>query len=142
CYSKIAASGVLEQVSFDFNGVLIDELQRRDSTTVDIISKYKDTVIGTPYIHPILPDLSDSDKRIVIGAGVLQHQSDFNTTPTVFWPPETAMDSSTAEILADFGYEAFICAPNQIQLASGEDPSNVLTRISLPSGRSIVAIPY
>lgn len=143
CYQPLAEMGLLSLTSHDFVPVLLSELERRASNTVNLIKNAGgENAVGTSYIHPILPDLTNDDKRIVIGAGVQKFQNMYGRKPSVFWPPETAMDMATAEQLADYGYQAFICGPHQIQLREGGDVSNIPVRIQLSRGRSIIAIPF
>lgn len=143
CYSPLIKKGLLDLVSFDVTGVLLTELKRRESPSVKGFTKYKERqAIGTSFIHPILPDLSYEDKEIVIGAGFFQHKEDFGVPPKVFWPPETAIDEETAEVLYRFGYKAFICAPHQLQFADGRKPDNKPAKIWLQSGGYLIALPF
>jgi hypothetical protein len=142
CYAPLIKFGLLDIVSFDINGILIEELRRRHAPSAEAFGQFGETAVGTSYIHPLMPDLSLEDKQIVIGAGVIKHQQEFGQSPHIFWPPETAMDLATAEVLKDFGYEAFLCAPEQLRLNNGQNADNQPTRIYLPSGRTIIAIPF
>jgi hypothetical protein len=144
CYQPLAEKGIFELISFDINGVLLAELERLNSPSLKKLTQNsRDNMVGTSYIHPILPDLSDSEKRIVIGAGLKRFQKDHHGhKPSVFWPPETAMDTKTAAILTEFDYKAFMCAPWQIKLPDGRPADNIPVRLNLPNGKSIIAIPF
>jgi hypothetical protein len=143
CYRPLAELGLLSLASFDINSVLLLELEERQSGTPNLITDAnKDNAVGSSYIHPILPDLCDIDKKIVVGAGVVDFINRFGTQPKVFWPPETAMDISTAQVLSDFGYEAFLCAPEQIKTRDGSPADNQPVLIHLPDNGYIVAIPF
>ncbi|KKS64067.1 MAG: Glycoside hydrolase family 57 [Candidatus Collierbacteria bacterium GW2011_GWF2_42_51] len=84
----------------------------------------KENGIGEAFIHPILPDLSLSDKSIVISAGVGRFKDITGVNPKIFWPPETAIDTETLNVLIDNGYEGFVCAPEQIIQANGSASDN------------------
>lgn len=143
CYKPLAQEKVLEKASFDIYQSLLVQLEKIDPVTADIYKRAMETNgIGEAFIHPILPDLSDEDKTIVIQAGIERFRDITNKTPKYFWPPETAIDTSTLECLSKFGYEGFICAPEQIIQRDGRVSDNRPTLINLPSGRSIIAIPF
>ncbi len=139
-YKPVSESRLLTRVSYDINAVLIHELEAH-GLSADGFLRNADNVIGTSYIHTILPDLSTTDKEIVIGAGLERYRNDFGKDPLVFWSPEAAMDSATAEVLVDYGYQAFVCSPRQLDTHLHE-ADNRFFNIPLPSGRSITAIAY
>lgn len=141
-YGPLMRSGVLDRMSYDINQVLLHEMRRNGLAADGFKIGKADNVIGTSYIHPLLPDLADDDKRIVVGAGYESYRRDFGKNPTIFWAPEAAMDEATARILLEFGYQALVCAPWQIQTADGRPADNRPHRIGLPGARSIIAIPY
>lgn len=141
-YIPLQNSGVLRQMSYDINPILLNEFEKNKIDYRGFIEGQADNVIGTSYIHPILPDLNDDDKRIVIGAGLKRYVEDFGSKPKIFWSPEAAMDTATAKVLIEFGYEAFICAPWQVQLADGGRADNQPVKIDLGRGNIIVALPY
>ncbi len=138
CYRPLAAEGVLRKASFDIYQSLLIPMEKLDPQTAEIYKTAMETNgIGEAFIHPILPDLSDSDKEIVISAGVLRFQEITGYRPRYFWPPETAINTSTLEALARNGYEGFICAPEQILQSDNRSSDNRPTRIDLPSGQKI-----
>lgn len=141
-YRPLMDSGTLELLSFDVNQVLLHEMEREGLSCAGFTKGRADNVIGTSYIHPILPDLTQNDKRIVIGAGIQSYRQEFGKDPTIFWPPEAAMDEATARVLVEYGYQAFVCAPWQVQSEYGGDSDNRPMRIQLSGGGSIIAIPY
>lgn len=142
-YEPFRKLGVLPRVSFNFFGTLDHDLGVIDPDTRNAIRAYMPTNgVADSYIHVLLPDLPYEDKRIVVGAGIRRFIQVAGTKPRFFWPSETANDTQTLEVLADFEIEGVICGPGQVELYEGEDPSNIPTRIMLPSGRSIVVLPF
>lgn len=143
CYQPLAEEGVLKKASFDIYQSLLIPMEKLDPQTAEIYKNAMETNgIGEAFIHPILPDLSNIDKEIVISAGVLRFQEITGSRPKYFWPPETAIDTDTLEVLANNGYEGFICAPEQILQSDDRSSDNRPTRIDLPSGRQIIALPF
>lgn len=143
CYKKLARENILGKISFDIYQSLLMQLEKLDPQLATIYQKsMKENGIGESFIHPILPDLSQTDKEIVISAGACRFQELSGVQPKIFWPPETAIDSQTLEVLKDQGYQGFVCAPEQIIQNDGNPSDNQPTQISLPTGRTIVAYPF
>lgn len=143
CYTPLAQLGVFAKVSFDVYGTLDRALEDIDPETVAVM-RVNMVVNGVAdsYIHPLLPDLSKEDKCIVVGAGIKRFVDITGKSPRFFWPPETAIDTETLEVLAEYGIEGFFCSPDQIELSDGSDANNIPTRIRLPGGRTIMAIAF
>ena len=143
CYEPLAHGGILNKVSFDIYQSLLLQLEKINPETAAIYQKtMKENGIGEAFIHPILPDLSLSDKTIVISAGVGRFKDITGVNPKIFWPPETAIDTETLNVLIDNGYEGFVCAPEQIIQANGSASDNQPTIINLEQGRQIIAYPF
>ena len=143
CYEPLAHGGILNKVSFDIYQSLLLQLEKINPETAAIYQKtMKENGIGEAFIHPILPDLSLSDKSIVISAGVGRFKDITGVNPKIFWPPETAIDTETLNVLIDNGYEGFVCAPEQIIQANGSASDNQPTIINLEQGRQIIAYPF
>jgi len=143
CYEPLAQLGVLKKVSFDIYQSLLLQLEKINPEAAAIYKKtMKENGIGEAFIHPILPDLSLSDKSIVISAGVSRFQEITGVNPKIFWPPETAIDTETLEVLSDNGYEGFVCAPEQINQSDGSGSDNKPTIINLKGGRQLIAYPF
>lgn len=141
CYAPLTQLGVLDKISFDVYGALDRVLQDIDPVTVAAMRKNMvANGIADSYIHPLLPDLSADDKRIIVGAGVKRFVGITGKNPRFFWPPETAIDTETLEVLAEYDLEGFFCDPDQVVLNDGSDANNTPTRIRLPSGRTILAL--
>lgn len=114
CYRPLAQSGVFEKASFTFYGSLRDQLEELDKATLKEVLKHFDkNGVGGSYLHPLLPDLDDLDKEILVGAG-FRNQN-------FFWSPEGALDNSTLKILSEYGYQAVILAPSQIDYKFKKD---------------------
>ncbi len=143
CYRPLVENHSRPRFSFDLYNTLLVQLESLDPQTA---SAYKEAMaemgVGEAFIHPILPDLSDIDKQIVIEAGVKRFHQITGRLPQVFWPPETAIDTPTLVALTDNGYRAFICAPEQIVQKDGQPSDNRPTEITLPDGRTIIALPF
>jgi len=143
CYKPLAKLGILEKATFDIYQSLLLQLNKLDPQLAAYYHHaMKENGIGDSFIHPILPDLSNEDKDVVIQAGVQRFMDITNEHPRYFWPPETAVDTATLERLSYAGYEGFICAPEQIILYNGARADNTPTLIKLPSGRDIIALPF
>ncbi len=133
----------LDIASFDCFGVLRRRISELSLPVYErLCEQMRENGIGDPYLHPLLPDLSDSDKRILIFAGRNAYYRDIGQEPRVFWAPETALDYRTLNILAEAQYQAFICAPEQINRADGKPSDNQPTRVRVSEGRSLIAFPF
>lgn len=139
CYQPLAGKQVFDKISYTYYGILREQLDRLDDITSTLIKKtLRKNGVGDPFIHPILPDLSDDDKRILIGAGI----KSLGFTPKYFWAPESALDNKTLEILLEFGYQGVICNPRQIETSHEGLVDNKPSKLMLPSRATILAIPF
>lgn len=142
-YRPLALNGSLDKASFDVYGILRQEIGKIDEAVYKKIrEQLKNNGVGDSYLHPILPDLFDVDKKILITAGQKSFTLETGVVPLVFWAPESALDFATLNVLAEADYQAFICAPEQIRRADGQPSDNKPTRIRLSRGRSILALPF
>lgn len=143
CYVPQSERGTLQLTSFDMLAALRRELAHLSPESYQRVQEAMRTHgVGDSFIHPLLPDLSDRDKSIVVGAGRRAFERESGVSPQWFWPPETALDTPTLEVLAEQGYTGVICAPEQLFLVDGTQPDCQLVTIQLPSGRSILAYPF
>lgn len=143
CYDPLAQMGILKKVSFDVFGTLDIALRKISPQVVaEMEANMAKNGIADSYVHVLLPDCSMDDKQILIGAGYKRFEAITGKKPRFFWPPETAIDTATLEVVAGVGMEGFFCAPNQLVLNDGSSSNNMPVRIKLPSGRSTLAIPY
>ncbi len=142
CYVPQTQRGTLEQVSFDFFATIRREmLDIAPNEALKLKEAMKSRGVGDPFLHVLLPDLSYQDKRILIEAGYLAFQKETGVAPTWFWPPETALDNETLQVLGEVGYKGVLCAPEQIDGVGGEVDSRPV-EITLPSGLRIIALPF
>lgn len=143
CYEPLAQEGVLEKVSYDIYQTLLIQLEKISPETASMYKKsMEENGVGESFIHPILPDLSEIDKSIVIASGVKRFKEITGQTPKIFWPPETAIDTDTLNVLSENGYEGFVCAPEQIVQQDGFASDNRPTIIALANGKQLIAYPF
>jgi hypothetical protein len=142
CYKPIAQLGTLDFISFDALPVLLKYLETTDPQTADIfLQAFQHNGVESPFVHALLPDLDIDAKRIIIGAGRKFFYDRTGCNPRLFWLPETAVDRETIEILKEYGYEGFLCAPKQLDAQEGKINANQLYRIKVPQGY-IIAWPF
>lgn len=102
--------------------------------------------IAHPWVHVIAPLTNPWDRVTVIRWGIDDFRTRFGREPRSMWLPETAVDTATLESLVDAGIAWTLLAPHQIvevraggsTAPAGHHP----LRVDLPSGRSIVVVPY
>ncbi len=142
-YHPLSTGGTLDTASFDMYGTLRQRIHELSPEVYSrMMEQMRENGVGDSYLHPILPDLSDGDKRILIQAGRELFFEETGVFPQVFWPPESALDYQTLNILAEVGYQGFICAPDQIKRADGLSSDNKPTRVRVAGGRSLIALPF
>lgn len=142
CYIPQTRMGILEHASFDLYTTIRQEMlgiAPRESRQLKeaMISRG----VGDPYLHVLLPDLNRRDKKILITAGFLSFKQETRKNPQWFWPPETALDYETLEVLAEVGYAGVLCAPEQIS-GIGVIVDNKPIIVKLPKGRQITLLPF
>lgn len=143
CYRPLAEEKVLTKASFDIYQTLLVQLEKLDPQIAKIYQENLTTNgVGEAFLHPILPDLCSQDKQLVILAGLKRFKEITGQQPKYFWPPETAIDTDTLEVLSEYQYQGFICAPEQIIQNDGRASDSRPTLINLPSGRRIIALPF
>lgn len=142
CYIPQTQRGTLNHVSFDFFATIRREmLNIAPREASKLIEAMKQRGVGDPFLHVLLPDLSRKDKKILIMAGYLAFMAETGQAPQWFWPPETALDTETLQVLAEVGYQGVLCAPEQIDGIGGEADSRPV-EIKLAGGKKIVALPF
>jgi len=141
-YAPQVDKHVFKRASFDAYGSLRQQLDTiNPAVSRALRQEMRERGVGDPFIHPILPDLNDEDKQIVIGAGYAAFLRETGQKPQWFWAPETALDTKTLETLAPY-YAGVIGAPEQLQSSSGQEMDNQLVQLKLPSGRQIYFLPF
>ncbi len=94
--------------------------------------------IAHPYVHAILPLCNVDDRRTIVHWGIEEFRFRFGRAPVGMWMPETALDLASLDVLAAHGIEFTVVAPYQVL----SDTRGAPVRIALPSGRTIVLLPY
>ncbi len=111
-----------------------------------LIKKIKEVMkergVGDTYLHPILPDTSSRNRRILFAAGRNDFEDQCGRRPEWFWPPETALDTPTLVDAVKAGYKGVICAPEQIIRQDGRPADDTPVRLSLGDGDYILAFPF
>lgn len=105
------------------------------------------------YHHAILPLADDPDRRTEVLWGLRDAERRYGHRPDGFWMPETAVDTPTLETLAAAGVTYVLVAPHQVAEVrppdrgwiAADEAEALSTRaytVRLPSGATIVALPY
>ncbi|MDH7599939.1 MAG: DUF3536 domain-containing protein [Sedimentisphaerales bacterium] len=177
CYWPNAASRILgpdkriidiinnyAHISFDFGPTLLRWLQRHAGDLYDLILEADKEgqrrfgghgpAIAQVYNHQIMPLANQLDKRTAVIWGINDFETRFGRSPEGMWLPETAVDTATLEVLAEYGIKFTILSPMQaleVRPLKGGQWTNVEgERIDttmpylcrLPSGRSIAIFLY
>ncbi len=172
CYKQNAASRILgsdkkiidivnnySDISFNFGPTLLGWLQSHEPGVYESIieadkasqKKFSGhgSAIAQAYNHMILPLSNDRDKHTQVLWGIHDFQRHFNRKPEGMWLPETAVNTETLEVLAEYEIKFTILAPRQARQIRQIDSDkwqditeeNLDTTMpylcKLPSGRSI-----
>ncbi len=136
CYAPNAASRILDsqsyianivnnyaKISFNFGPTLLVWLERFEPEIykaileADRLSQKNfsghGAALAQVYNHMIMPLANERDKRTQVVWGIRDFESRFKRKPEGMWLPETAVDRTTLEILADCGIQFTILAPRQ-----------------------------
>lgn len=177
CYAPNAASRILDsdrriidvinnysRISFNFGPTLLSWIEDhapdvyRSVIEADEKSRRRfsghGSAIAQAYNHIIMPLANSRDKRTQVRWGVRDFEYHFDREPEGMWLPETAVDTETLDIMAEYGIKFTILSPRQakkIRKIGKEDWSDVSgagieTRrpylCRLPSGRTITIFFY
>ncbi len=112
------------------------------------------SALAQAYNHMILPLANPRDKRTQVLWGIRDFERRFSRRPEGLWLPETAVDTESLEVLAEYGIRFTVLAPSQARRVrplggrswkdvSGDriDPSRAY-EARLPSGRAIALFFY
>ncbi|MGB2578394.1 alpha-amylase/alpha-mannosidase (GH57 family) [Elusimicrobium simillimum] len=136
CYGPNASSRVLNGdkdltalvdnyslISFNFGPTLLSWLKENNADVYQAIldadkASQKNfsghgSAIAQVYNHMIMPLTNEADKRTQIIWGMEDFKSRFNRMPEGMWLAETACDTPTLELLAEYGIKFTILAPGQ-----------------------------
>ena len=177
CYAPNATARILDEqqrinrilsnyskISFNFGPTLLAWMKDKMPDVHDaIIASDKESqknfaghgsAIAQVYNHMILPLANQRDKRTQVLWGLRDFESRFGRKSEGIWLPETAVDTDTLEVLADFDIKYTILSPFQASKVRkiGEDTWNDVNGgrvdpkrpylVRLPSGRSIAVFFY
>ena len=172
CYGPNTASRILDQdrriidivnnyskISFNFGPTLLSWMENHQPEIyeqilqADALSQERFSGHGAAmaqvYNHMIMPLASTRDKYTQVIWGIEDFKKRFKRFPEGMWLPETAVDTETLEILAEWGIAFTLLSPHQAQRIRGLqdkewvdvvdgsiDPTRAYV-CRLPSGRSI-----
>lgn len=142
CYSPLSELGVPPKASYSLSATLGIALEDIDPGAASTWREYMAANgIASSFIPTRLTELNETDRKIVIGAGMQWYADITGKNPRFFWPSETVIDYLTLQILAERGIVGILCSPSQVMLYKEGDANNMPTRIMLDKC-SIVAMPY
>jgi alpha-amylase/alpha-mannosidase (GH57 family) len=175
CYAPNAAARILDEagfirkivnnyskISFNIGPTLLSWLEENDPNTYELILQADKiaqkrfnghgTAIAQVYSHLIMPLANRQDKITQIEWGLRDFEHRFGRKSEGIWLAETAVDTETLDILADYGVKYTILAPRQAKAfrkigdAEWSETGNVETRrpywYNLPSGKKIALFFY
>lgn len=172
CYGPNAASRILDKngvikkiinnyskISFNFGPTLLSWLEACDRETYEAVL-YADTLsqenfnghgsaIAQVYNHMIMPLANRRDKKTQVIWGLYDFKKRFRRDAEGIWLAETAVDTESLEVLAEYGVKYTILAPRQAKAVrkigdkEWTDVSNLSVNpkmpylCNLPSGKKI-----
>ncbi len=177
CYARNAAARILDahnritrivntyaRISFDVGPSLLRWLARCAPEVYGAILDADRTsrqthfghgnALAHPYVHLILPLTSPRDRRTQVRWGLRDFERRFRRHPEGMWLPETAVDVTTLEVLAEHRVAFTILAPHQASkvragpdgpwrpVEEGDLDWSTPYRCRLPGGRSIAVFFY
>jgi len=147
--ATISVTNLWEVVSFDLGptlGVWFDRHTPELSGAIRAGDAAGGGAMAHPWVHAILPLTPAGDRATIVRWGVDEYRARFGRAPKGMWLPETAVDVASLEALADVGIAWTMLAPHQVRLddgsAEGAEPGHLPLAVTLPSGRSMVVVPY
>ncbi|MDG6256725.1 MAG: DUF3536 domain-containing protein [Methanomicrobiaceae archaeon] len=148
-----------EKISFDFGPTLLAWMEEHAPEVyaavlrADRDSKRRfsghGSAIAQCYSHMIMPLAPESDRRMQVIWGCRDFRHRFGRAPEGMWLPETAVDLTTLDFMAEQGIRYTILAPHQAarvrpmdedvwcEVAQGSLDTSIPYRCMLPSGRTI-----
>jgi len=136
CYAPNTASRILDpekrvadiannysKISFNFGPTILSWMEKHQPEVyqaiveADRLSRERfsghGSALAQGYSHMILPLANKRDKYTQVIWGIRDFQKRFGRSPEGMWLPETAVDTETLEVLAEFGIKFTILAPRQ-----------------------------
>ena len=120
----IAYDETLKRISFNFGPTLLSWLEsERPSILARVLAAdgATQTAIASPYFHALLPLESRRDKETLVRWGLAEFRHRYKREASGLWPPETAADDETLEVLAAAGLAFTILDPEQAAAARSID---------------------
>lgn len=177
CYAPNTAARILDsqrnikkiinnytKINFNFGPTLLSWMEKADPDTYKNILKADKislkqfsghgSAIAQVYSHLIMPLANREDKITQVIWGIRDFESRFDRKPEGMWLAETAVDTPTLEVLADYGIKYTIFAPRQAKALRKIGASDwqyihnealdtrMPFQIQLPSGKTIAAFVY
>ena len=177
CYATNAVARILDsdhkivsilnnysRMSFNFGATLLSWMEKQDPETYKLIQeadrdsqkRYKGhgSAVAQVHSHLILPLANENDKITQVYWGLRDFEHRFGRKPEGMWLAETAANTESLEVLADYGIKYTILAPRQAKafrpIKGGEWNNivneNIDTRrpylCKLPSGKTIALFFY
>ena len=124
-YQPLSEEGILgnQLVDWDLYGVTADWMS---IYRPDLLSRIQETVqkadhlpVGDPYIHVILPFLSNPHKKLLLNIGQEVYREHYGASPETIWLPESAVDQATLDCLVDVGYKGVLLREHQVHSHNG-----------------------
>lgn len=139
----------LEFISFNFGPTLLDWLEEKTPGTYRAILEADarsaarlgghGNAIAQAYHHTILPLASQRDKVSEVRWGIADFRRRFGRDPHGMWLPETAVDGTTLDVLAQEEIAFTIVAPHQVKTPP---PGGLPGLYRTPGGRSVALFVY
>lgn len=174
CYAPNATARILDEqrkikdivnnytnINFNMGPTLLSWLEQNDIDTyrriieADKIAQQRydghGTAIAQVYSHLIMPLANRQDKITQVIWGIQDFEQRFGRKPEGMWLAETAVDTETLEILADYGIKYTILASQQVKAwrkkgdnkwIDGGGDSRRPYECVLPNGKSIALFVY
>ncbi len=177
CYATNAVARILDsdhkivrilnnysRMSFNFGATLLSWMEKQDPETYKLIQdadrdsqkRYSGhgSAVAQVHSHLILPLANQNDKITQVYWGLRDFEHRFGRKPEGMWLAETAANTESLEVLADYGIKYTILAPRQAKAfreIGGRDWHNVVNEnidtrrpyiCKLPSGKTIALFFY
>ncbi|CAN5453875.1 DUF3536 domain-containing protein [soil metagenome] len=136
CYARNSASRILDnqgyiidivnnysRISFNFGPTLLEWMEKKKPQVYQAIleadkeskKRYNGhgSAIAQVYNHMIMPLANERDKHTQVIWGIRDFERRFKRMPKGMWCGETAVDTPTLEVLAEYGIEFTILSPYQ-----------------------------
>ncbi len=141
CYTKLLAARTIDAASFDCYATLRTELGIIAPEHAGYLKEaMRARGVGDPYLHVLLPDLSEQDQVILLNAGKVQFEQEAGAAPQFLWVAETALSTSVLKSALKVGYKGILCAPEQI--IANQFPDNHPVRVDIPDMGQILLLPF